>query len=641
MHPRRAIWVLVAAVVVSGLFLLSGSSTAMTPGARVSVASAAGPSFVGTPTAASGGAAASAAGAAAPSPAAPAAVPSCPTPENAPDWTSASFFQDALVNFQVPGYSNLSGSNFQTVPCQNTLPMYLQSFWMNVSTNVALTEAYVTIWGTTYPTPANPLPPLAGYDPATPLLVPMYIPAQAPNTASFYFNLYAYFYPGTTVYFNVTLESTAASPSTISSTESPYHAPLPQGYGDNATWSFYVAAPWWSTTFTSDIQILTYPSVLGPVPYPPNPAQQFTVDLQSITATGRPGPSIPSARLTFQLQGNFTGNFSLPFGPLNASHLNLSAYGGGSGIGPYPGTQVSFYVTAWLPWERGVIDTITSPTYSFNWSSQGGWAHPSLGLAANAALAASDNVLGTGIHTLPTGTPVNVTIHLPTPNETISSAVLRFTYTDTAGTLQGNLPMTLASENTSFVQIPGLPSGGRISFYLTAKDVDGTPDSSGVYSYSENGAPTTDPPITGSAWIYVEATNLSSGALLPLVPYTLANGTWAYAGTTNPLGFGAALSASQAGYRMLGDGVYTVSMTSYGRTISTQVTVNGSTPVVVQFGFAPPGSNLAGQATVPVTTIVAALVAGPLVATLALLPLFRWYRERQAKALAEQQRITL
>lgn len=632
----------VAAIAVTALFLLSGLAASVAPiGARTSVSAVEGVTVRTAPTAGAAGTSAAPRPMSSPSATpSPSAAPSCPTPQNAPDWTSANFFDDALVDFQVPGYSNLSGSNFQTVPCQNTLPMYVQSFWLNVSTNVALSQAYVTIWGTTYPTPTNPLPALGGYDPATPTLQPMYIPATAPNTASFYFNVYKSFYPGTTVYFNITLESSEAIPSTISSTESPYHSPIPQGYNDNATWSFYVAAPWWSTTFTNDIEILTNPSVLGAVPYPPNPAQQFSVDLQSVSASGAPGPAIPEARFNFQLSGQFTGTFSLPFGPLNASRVNLSSYAGTNGIGPYPGTHVLFSITAWLPWEGGAIDTITSPTYSFNWSSQGGWTNPTEGLAANAELNASPNVLGAGSHILPTGTPVNLTVHVPVPNETISSAVVQFTYTDADGSLSGNLPMTLATANTSFARLPGLPSDGTMTFSLSAKDVHGDPVSSGTYVYRETGSPT-GPQLPGSAWIYVQGANLSSGLLLPAAAYSLSNGTWSFHGATNPLGFGSPLAASQAGYRQLGDGVYTVTMTAYGRTLSTQVTLTGTAPIVVTFAFAPPGSSLGGTATVPVTTIVAALVAGPLIATAALLPLFRWYRVRQAKAMAEQQRITL
>jgi len=82
---------------------------------------------------------------------------SCPTPQNLADWTSSQFFDDVLVSFSVPGYSNLSGANFQTVPCINSLPTYLPGFWMNISTDVALAQGTVNIWGTLWPTPNQPL----------------------------------------------------------------------------------------------------------------------------------------------------------------------------------------------------------------------------------------------------------------------------------------------------------------------------------------------------------------------------------------------------------------------------------------------------------------------------------------------------
>jgi hypothetical protein len=641
MSDRRLLRLLVPCLLV--LVLLVGAVTVVRTDAAPAGAGAPHSASALTPSAA-GGVARSLPGPVAPA-ATPAAHPSvsCPTPQIAPDWDSANFFSDALVEFEVPGYTNLSGTNFNAVPCLNILPTYLQSFYMNISTNVPLSEAYVTIWGTTFPTPTDPLPALDGFNPEAPELLPMEIPIHAPNTASFLFNLYRYFYPGTTVYFNVTLESADAAPATISSTESSYRSEVPSGSGDNATWQFYVQAPWWSPEFANDIIISTDPSILGNVSYDPNPEQAFSVGIRSVTATGGVGPAIPMARFQFTLSKAYQGTFSLPFGPQNTSQQVVQPITG-TGIGPYPGAEVTFQITAWLPWgqgpdgQQGAIDEITSQNYTFNWSSGGGWQQPSLGLERNADLTATPNVFN--LTSLPTGTPVNITIHVPVPNETISSSILRFSYSDPVGHLTGNLPMQFLSDNTTYVVIPGLPAGGNLTFSLLAKDVFHVPLSTGNYSYGERGVPTS-PIGAGENWLFIEALNLSTGLLIPGATYSFTNASWTAVSTTNALGFGAIVASSGVGYRLLGDGVYQVTATVFDRTLSIPVTLQGAMPVLVEFGFEPPNAPLGGTATVQVTPYVVALVAGPIVATAALFPLLIWYRQRQAKAAAEQKRITL
>src|SRR4029077_20671552 len=77
-----------------------------------------------------------------------------PTPGGTPNWNNdPNFFDDALVTCSVPGDRAISGSNFDILPCDNVIPTYENGFWMNVSTSVPLTAAYVKIWGTTWPTP--------------------------------------------------------------------------------------------------------------------------------------------------------------------------------------------------------------------------------------------------------------------------------------------------------------------------------------------------------------------------------------------------------------------------------------------------------------------------------------------------------
>ncbi|MGI0139803.1 MAG: hypothetical protein ACREBT_01425 [Thermoplasmata archaeon] len=563
----------------------------------------------------------------------------CPTPQAAPDWTSPNFFQDALVQIQVPGYPDLSGSNFQIVPCSNTLPTYLTGFWLNVSTNVALTEAYLNVWGTTWPTAGNALPALSGFDPAKPQQMPMAIDPTVPSTASFFFNIYRFFYPGTTVYFNITLvsEGTGASPSTIYSTNSPYSELTPATAVGLASWIFYVQAPWWSPDFLSDIQITTTPPVTGLVAYPPNNFQQFNAVIESVGPGGGVGAAISGAQLNLHLTGNFTGVYSVPFGPQNHSRLNLT-----QALGPYPGTTVTFNISAWLDWEGGEIDLITSPTYSFNWSSQGGWPDPTAGLLGNAELSAiPSSVLGSIAPTLGTAASVNLTVYEPLPNVTIASSVIEFSYRDRGGASRGVIPMTAISTNTTYGIIPGLPDGGAVTFSVLAKDIFGNVVSSGNYSYSESGPP----PFSlrpDQGFLFVEAENISSGTYLPGAAFTISNATWSASGRSSVLGFGYISGAGPGGYLGLSFGTYTVHMTAFGITQSSTITVSSSLPSVARFWFVnPSAAPLQVTANAPLPPIDIALIIGVVVVALAMYPLYLWFTERRRKAAEEQRRVTL
>ena len=104
----------------------------------------------------------------------------------------------------------------------------------------------------------------------------MAISAAAPSKASFYFNDYRYLWPGSQVYFNITLLSDSASPSTIYSAQGAYYEGIQWlgGY-NNATWLFYVASPFSATpllngetaNFSQVMTISTSPDVLGSPAY--------------------------------------------------------------------------------------------------------------------------------------------------------------------------------------------------------------------------------------------------------------------------------------------------------------------------------------------------------------------------------------
>ncbi|MGA8275225.1 MAG: hypothetical protein WB852_02865, partial [Thermoplasmata archaeon] len=569
--------------------------------------------------------------------ASPQAAPRCPTPQSLPDWTSSEFFDDVLVSFAVPGYANLSGAEFQTVPCLNALPTYLPGFWMNLSTDVPIQQAYVNIWGTLWPTPDQPLADLPGfpYDSTGVTQFPMFITPGAPEEASFYFNTHRFFYPGSTVYFNVTVKSPVATPSTINSATE-LSGPLPKGSNLNATWQFTLDSPWWSPDFHSDIRVSTTPPVVGGgALLAPNENQSLLVTIESLGPSGAAGVPIPQAQLALTISNDpgFDGTYGIPFGVANHTWQNLTTR-----IGPYPNATIEFSVSASMLWEGGVIDKITGPTNWFNWSTGGGWQTPSLGLAANAVIATDPSVLSSATATLPSGTSVNVSLQEPIENVTISSSILRFHYSDSDGSVSGLVPMHLIRQNASYVVLPGFPSGGHLTFSLLAKDVFGDPLASGNYSYLELGPATTN--LTPSfSYFYVEGINATTGDLITGAPFTVSNASWSQSAVTTPFGFGLLLIPNGAGTLELPYGTYTVSMTAVGHSQTTKVSLGSPTPVTVRFWFA--HGPVTATSVIPLSPLSVGLIAGVVALTLAVVPLLRWFQERQKKAEKERTRITL
>jgi len=650
---RRLVALLGLAVLVAVPLGLAHAGPA-TPGTvpaphEVLGASAGGPDSVVAPDAPS--TAASAEPSSAPSAAPQPADTTCPTPTGTPEWNVASFFSDAVVTFSVPGAPALSGSNFQTVPCNNVIPTYTNGFWMNVTTNVAMYAANVTIWGTGWPQPGNPSPDITNFAPGSPRTQPMYLKPPFYHEADFFFDVYRFFWPGSQVYFNITLQTIQATPGTIRSTESSHivPTPVPGGGFNNATWGFYVADPWGNgqlqssdANFSQVIKVTTSPSVLTKPAFLPNPHQGVQIALTARNPSGGTPQPIPMAQGTVTLTGPITGVYHLPLGPFNHTQLNLTSL-----LGPYPGDTVSFNLTAWLPWSEsntgvvGAIDEIYSPTYTFAWSAKGGWWYPAEGLAGNVEVASTPDVTGNSGSTtiLDTATPVNITIHSPIQNVTIGSAAISFEYSDSSGFSTGTISMAAVTQNTSYAVLPGLPSGGTMSFSITAKDVFGNPISSGNYSYMQTGPPASNLP-GGYGLFFAEGLDLSTGQLIPHVNYTIANDTWSETGIANVYGFVAPVPLGGVGYLPLAYGSYTVTLRALGAVESYSFTVSTQTPFTVVFYFA--SSPLATHSTVNLgPTVAFPAVIGLVGATIAMIPVVGWYMERRRKAEAEQRRITL
>jgi hypothetical protein len=616
--------VLVLAVITLGSLAGSGLSTAPTHAAS---------RVIETPAASAARALGQPASAVVPS--AGSATGSHGSGADAGSWNS-NFFHDIAVTFSGAG---LPGQ-FQPVPYTNALPITTLGFWLNISSLDPLQFANVTIWGTQWPTTAGVAQPITGYLPSQPNVQPMLINHTVPNVASYFFDTYRFFWPGSTVYFNVSAVGVNATPSEVkSSTNDSVPITYTGGYTDLATWAFSVDSPWASGNFSDDIAVSTTPNVLGTVPYAPDADQAFTVTISAIDLGGTVAP-IPDAVLQYTISVNDSvASYSEPFGPLNHTVMSLDAP-----LGPYPGANLKFNVSAWLPWEDGALDQIVSPTYNFTWSPQGGWWHPTQGLLANLELGATPDVLigsssGTGPIDVATDQPVNISIHEPVENVTISSAAIDFTFSDSGLTHSGSLAMTSLGDNTSYALLPGLPPGASVTFYVVAKDIDGNPISSGNFSYLEVG-PTNPPLPAGRGLVFIEVLDLSFGTLVPGFPFTISNATWSESGSAVTLGFATARLPGTGTAYELRFGTYDVSVNAFGAIRSALVSISASspTPTIVFYGESVPAP-ITTTGSLPVESIAAAI--GLAAAAIATVPLSSWLDERRAKHAEEQRRVTL
>ncbi|MGC2205943.1 MAG: hypothetical protein WA719_08485 [Thermoplasmata archaeon] len=561
------------------------------------------------------------------------AYPAAPGP-SVSGWDSSDFFHDVAVGFSGTG---LSGP-FQPEPYVNSLPQSTLGFWLNLSAIAPILYANVTIWSEQWSTNGAPAA-TNGFSPAAPYIAPMQVLPAAPSHASYYFNDYRFFWPGATVWFNVTVVGSNSTPSEVNSAwNDSVPVTFPGGFVDNATWGYDVGTPWASTNFSNDIAISTSPSVLGTTTYDPNPTQSLMVSLQALDLGGTLAP-IPDAELayTVSLNGSVT-TASLLFGPANHTTMSLL-----NPIGPYPGATVAFNVTAWLPWESGAIDKVVSPVYTFTWSPNGGWWHPLGGLTENVALALSPAIptttAGVAIPVLPTAAPVNITLHEPIENVSISSAEVNFAFSDDGLTHSGSVPMSSVSQNTTLGILPGLPPGGELTFYVVAKDIYGDPVSSGNYSYEELG-PTAPPLPSGKGLLFTEVLDLSGGGLVPGFGYTISNATWSTSGVANGYGFALPLLPNSDVPYQLGFGAYSVTVHAFGNSQTATIVLSPSspTPTVVFYGESHP-IPIVTTGTLPAASLAAAI--GLIAMAVVTLPLVRWYEERRSRAEDEQRRVSV
>ncbi|MGI0151369.1 MAG: hypothetical protein ACREC5_05485, partial [Thermoplasmata archaeon] len=309
-------------------------------------------------------------------------------------------------------------------------------------------------------------------------------------------------------------------------------------------------------------------------------------------------------------------------------------------IGPYENAEVNFNIVAWLPWEGGAIDLIYSPVYTFSWSTYGGWAFSNQGLLANLELVTYPNVLPPTNGVVGAGTPVNVTIHEEQQNITLGAGQVNYVFADGQGRHSGVLPMTSDGPNTSFAVIPGLPPSSSLTFFVSAKDIYGTPVFSKNYTYSAGRLPTVPYPIDREVFFF-EALDLAGTGLVANLNYTISNASWSETGNGYSLGFGTPLVPHGLPTELLalGYGTYQLSITAFGRTYSTSLIIDNSTPFTVLFYVASGPVSESTVASLPAVPIGAVL--GLVGAVVALAFVWPWFSERRKRAEEEQRRVTL
>jgi hypothetical protein len=588
---------------------------------------------------------------------------SCSTPASNGIWGSGDFFSSVKVTFAVPGDPGLSGDNFNVTPCSNTIPTYVNGFWMNISTSVPLLAAQLTVWGTSWSFPSvnatgfcyitpcqtyasaisstySPGPP---YGTNAPNVTSMYINPATPDGASYFFNDYEMFWPGDQVYFNLTVYAYNATPSILySDSVNGITSFLPNGTNDAADWWFTVASPWSSNNFTQDISVSTTPNVLGVSAFDPNSQQSMQITLNAINLGQGTTLTIPEATINVSVsQNNITGaTYGACFGPANHSveYIVNCKNGTEESLGPFAGQNVSFTIAAWVVWEGGVIDRIYSPVYSFSWSNHGGWPATHDTLEDNVQLSTDPSGLNSTPAQLPTLTPVNVSIHEKLQNVTIGSSWVQYRYVDAYGATSGTLPMISKNYNTSYLVLPGLPAGSNMTFSVLAKDIFGNTISSENFSYYEKG-PLEFQPLAGTGYLFFEAVDLSTGRLVQGLPFQLSNSTWEETSQGNPYGFAGVLPPAGFGYLPLSFGNYSLVVNAFGFTERANVEISSTagTPIVFYFTTAA----LPGLDTVSVSTFTLAAALGIIAAGLAFAPIYLWWNERRRKAEREQKRISL
>jgi hypothetical protein len=198
--------------------------------------------------------------------------------------------------------------------------------------------------------------------------------------------------------------------------------------------------------------------------------------------------------------------------------------------------------------------------------------------------------------------------------------------------------MIAAGSNTSYLVLPGLPAGAGVVFSVVAKDIYGTPISSGNYSYTESG-PLLSALAPGYGMFYFEAIDMATGQLVQNVNFTVSNNTWSETSSGYAFGFANPMPVGGVASLPVAFGTYSVTVRAFGQSQTWTGAVATQTPFMVVFYLTSSPVLPTYAAPSPALTYTAGF--GIVGAAVAAWPIANWFRERRRKAEAEQRRISL
>ena len=139
---------------------------------------------------------------------------------------------------------------------------------------------------------------------------------------------------------------------------------------------------------------------------------------------------------------------------------------------------------------------------------------------------------------------------------------------------------------------------------------------------------------------FVEVYDVGAQTLVPSANFTVQNASWSENASTAPMGFGKLLAPGAGTYVFLSDGNYIVTVHVFGETIVRTVPVTDSDPFTVVFYVSSTTVTTVASSPAPMTFAVAGVI-GLVAGAVSSYPILIWYKERRAKAEAEQRRVTL
>jgi hypothetical protein len=580
-----------------------------------------------------------------------AGIPACSLYED-----QTAFANNASVTFNP--YSNLAEINTDgSVPSGNIVSQYARTIDVIVTPmkNAVFDNVFLTVWGTGWNNQT-----LTSTLPTAPGIWPLFI-NHTTGIATGMLNDMKYFPPGATVYFNITVYSTLSGNAAVYS-PCPDSSKMPT-WGNNTfpTWAYTVGGGWSSPTFTSDIKITAFPNVFAGIF--PSIYQPVSLTITSISGIVIGGANVNYTRDVRNIStGGVTvfpgggSEYANGFSPANST--TLTSYIGPFNFSKYDISTINFHIRAWTLWSGGAVNMIDSyfPSdidYTYTITAGGTWCglnqswnqdvimttQPYANISqpdANVQIQAMTDI-------------VNVSIESTQSNITIDYAFIFFNETYQGKNLPGELMMTAGNSTMQYTGTstatgngllgPYLP-GIHVSFYISATDGNRCTITSPTYSFYT--ALTGPRIIDNKTFFYVVAFDQGLGTYaIGAQVVIMTNGTVICQTATNALGFAYPnASASTLPLYLAMNENYNITVT-YNGAVQTAIyflTATSNKTLTFYFDTAASAPIIYAVSTPPITI---PLIAGLVVATATVIPIYLLWSEMRKRAKEEEKRITL